>query len=205
MKKIISLLLVICTIFTLVGCSQKSTNENATVPISENSIIQKLSFDVNEDDVDAITNAMSYLPNDVAPQLGLEAYLTINNEVWLTNDYEKQSNPFEELRYTVDIGKRILKYRYMCKDEFDKFDKEYVKNQIKIIYDIDLNEFEFDDAVDGLIEKREELKENQVFPISFNTGNEISIVLGLSNVEDGEYLSIVATYQVVEIDMEVTE
>ena len=95
-------------------------------------------------------------------------------------------------------NQRILKYRYLCKNDFDKFDNEYVKKQIKTVFDIDLNEYDFDGTIIGLKEKLTSLEMDTVFPIRVDTGNDISIVIGIAKTSEGNFISVVGTYEVVE-------
>lgn len=196
MRKIISTLLMFCMLFILVGCTTQNSTET---PISENSFITKLPFEVITDAIQDTATAMQFLSVEASQKLGLSAYLMTNNDILLTNDLDGKSNPTEDLTYSTETNSRTLKYRYLCKDEFDKFNKEHVKKQIKTIFDINLDDYNFDEVVNGLIEKTSDLKDNTVFPTRIDTGNDIDIIVGIAKTEQGTFLSVVGTYQTIEI------
>ena len=183
-------------IFTLVGCSNTQDTET---PISKNSFIAHLPFEVGTDTIEDAATAMSFLSGEASQKLGLPAYLMTNNDILLTNDLDGKSNLIEELTYSANTNQRILKYRYLCKNDFDKFDNKYVKKQIQTVFDIDLNEYDFDGTIIGLKEKLASLEMDTVFPIRVDTGNDISIVIGIAKTNEGNFISVVGTYEVVQI------
>lgn len=192
MRKIISIFLLICIFFSLCACSEKEKEIIKEIP--NDCIISLLSFDVTKDSTNDLVDASNYFTQTGSNLLGLPSYMLSNNDIICTNDLDAQTIPYEELIYTADKNQRNLKYRYICYDDLDKFDFNYVAKQIKIIFGVDLLEYNIEENINTIKESLQELKNNNVIPLPINTYNDVNLVIGGAKQNDRICISIVGQY-----------
>ena len=159
-------------------------------------MLSQLSFDTSNEFTQDLVDAMNYFTQTGSNLLKLPSYMLSNNDIICTNDLDANTNPYEELIYTTTNEQRQLKYRYICFDDLDKFDFEYVSKQIKTIFGIDLKEYNVEVNLQTLKECATELEDDQVIPIYINTKNDIVMVIGVAKQNSKTSLSIIGTYNI---------
>lgn len=195
MKKIISLLLIL--IIFLSGCSK---NDEGAKPLSSDSIAGQLSFDFEEDATESYLQALTLLT-----QYGISSKLTAlspqDETISLFNHVSGETNPYEELIYTCNDTRREISWRYMCFDDLNKFDTKYVKEQMKILFGINLDNNDFEHIINQTKESINNLNKDEIFPVRILNDYNVSVIVGATNNNGQLVLTIKATYGVYRVDI----
>lgn len=178
----------------LSSCSKAKEEKVKIKEIPKDCIVSELSFDVTKSSTDDLINALNYFTQTGSKKLGLSAYMMSNNDIICTNDIDAKTTPYEELIYTTNEKERNLKYRYICFDNLDDFDFEYVKKQIKTVFGINLSEYDVEKNIEKLKESITKLEDNNVIPTYIDTGNDINLVIGGAKQNSRICISIVGEY-----------
>ena len=189
-KKIIIIITAILIVIFSTSCN-KQQETKLTIP--ESGYITKLPLEINNTPKDDIEYATEFF-STYAKDLNLYAYLMDDTTIMLVNNLEGEINPYEELTYSATDNKREIKYRYLCYDDFSKFDKDLVCSQVETIFGIDLKQNYFDDTIDRLNELVIDLDNEMVLPMSIDTGYDISVVVGIAKNNNQIFLSVVVDY-----------